>query len=189
MSRGFPAFFRQFWLHLRKDFRKNLAKHRIRGFMRQGQCFVLDCGVRLKCCVVLTLTSLDLPILWSQLHIYSHTHTHTRTHAHTHTHTHTHTLSLTHTHTLKKTPFSMFFKPFGLRGHRQCPHKPPSCCNTHIIIQLCVLINHIYQFTHTDTQVWKIVSYAESSGLVKSCMAVIRCVFPPSLWSEIYNIN
>jgi len=34
----------------------------------------------------------------------------------------------------KKKPFSMFFKPFGLRGHRQCPHKPPSCCNTHVII-------------------------------------------------------
>ncbi len=31
---------------------------------------------------------------------------------------------------------SMFFKPFGLRGHRQCPHKPPLCCNTHIIIQI-----------------------------------------------------
>ncbi len=45
----------------------------------------------------------------------------------------------------------MFFKPFGLRGHRQCPHKPPSCCNTHVIIQMCVLINHVYQFTHTHT--------------------------------------
>ncbi len=66
----------------------------------------------------------------------------------------------------------MFFKPFGLRGHRQCPHKPPSCCNTHVIIQICVLINHIYQ----HTQVWKNVFYAESSGLVKSCMAVIQCV-------------
>lgn len=26
MSRGFPAFFRQFWLHLRKNFRKNLQE-------------------------------------------------------------------------------------------------------------------------------------------------------------------
>lgn len=26
MSRGFPAFFRQFWLHLRKNFRKNLKE-------------------------------------------------------------------------------------------------------------------------------------------------------------------
>ncbi len=51
----------------------------------------------------------------------------------------------------KKTPFSMFFKPFGLRGHRQCPHKPPSCFNTHVIIQICVLINHIYRFSHTHT--------------------------------------
>lgn len=35
MSRGFPAFFRQFWLHLRKNFRKNLkemTKERKMGF-------------------------------------------------------------------------------------------------------------------------------------------------------------
>ncbi len=50
-----------------------------------------------------------------------------------------------------KPKFSMFFKPFDLRGHRQCPHKPPSCYNTNVIIQICVLINHIYQFTHTHT--------------------------------------
>ncbi len=49
----------------------------------------------------------------------------------------------------------MFFKPFGLQGHRQCPHKPPSCCNTHVIIQICVLINHIYQFTNTHTYINK----------------------------------
>ncbi len=41
----------------------------------------------------------------------------------------------------------MFFKPFGLRGHRQCPHKPHSCCNIHVIIQICVLINRIYQLS------------------------------------------
>lgn len=28
MSRGFPAFFRQFWLHLRKNLRKNLYRQR-----------------------------------------------------------------------------------------------------------------------------------------------------------------
>lgn len=28
MSRGFPAFFRQFWLHLRKNFRKNLWRNK-----------------------------------------------------------------------------------------------------------------------------------------------------------------
>ena len=27
MSRGFPAFFRQFWLHFRKNFKKNLQTH------------------------------------------------------------------------------------------------------------------------------------------------------------------
>lgn len=31
MSRGFPAFFRQFWLHFRKNLRKNLHRQRKRG--------------------------------------------------------------------------------------------------------------------------------------------------------------
>ncbi len=30
----------------------------------------------------------------------------------------------------------MFFKPFELRGHRQCPHKTPSNCNTSVIPML-----------------------------------------------------
>ncbi len=50
--------------------------------------------------------------------------------------------------------FSVFFKPFGLRGHRQCPHKTTSCCNTHVIIQIFIFINHIYQFTHTHTHTY-----------------------------------
>ena len=29
MSRGFPAFFRQFWLHFMKNFRKNLKAERL----------------------------------------------------------------------------------------------------------------------------------------------------------------
>ncbi len=33
----------------------------------------------------------------------------------------------------QKKTFSMFFKPFELRGHRQCPHKTPSNCNTSVI--------------------------------------------------------
>ncbi len=44
-----------------------------------------------------------------------------------------------------------FVKPFGLRGHTQCPHKPPSCCNTHVIIQICVLINNTYIPVHSHT--------------------------------------
>ncbi len=36
-----------------------------------------------------------------------------------------------------KTQFCMFFKPFVLRGHRKCPHKPCLCCSTHVIIHLC----------------------------------------------------
>jgi len=37
----------------------------------------------------------------------------------------------------------MFFNPFGLRGHWQCPQKPPSCCNTHVIMQICF---HTHRF-------------------------------------------
>ncbi len=68
------------------------------------------------------------------------------------------------------------FKPFGLRGHIQCPHKPPSRCNTHVIIQICVLINHIYQFhthahahTHTHTH-----THTHSAG--GECLEVTCCV-------------
>ncbi len=34
MSLGFPAFFKQFWLHLRKNFRKNLQKKDRNTFKR-----------------------------------------------------------------------------------------------------------------------------------------------------------
>ncbi len=61
----------------------------------------------------------------------------------------------------KKHHLVWFFKPFELRGHRQCPHKPPSNCNTSVIPMLlyniCVLINHInpqhntQHNTHTHT--------------------------------------
>ncbi len=43
----------------------------------------------------------------------------------------------------KKHHLVCFFKPFGLRGHKQCPHKPPSWCNTHVIIHICVLIIYV----------------------------------------------
>ncbi len=43
---------------------------------------------------------------------------------------------------------TFFLKLFGLRGHRHCPHKPPSCCNNHVIIHICVLINHIQVHLH-----------------------------------------
>ncbi len=57
----------------------------------------------------------------------------------------------------------MFFKPFELRGHRQCPHKPPSNCNTSVIP---MLLNkfcprkpqkpvHTHTHTHTHTQPFK----------------------------------
>ncbi len=33
----------------------------------------------------------------------------------------------------KKTSLCMIYKRFELRGHRQCPHKTPSNCNTSVI--------------------------------------------------------
>ncbi len=47
----------------------------------------------------------------------------------------------------------MFFKPFELRGHRQCPHKTPSNCNTSVIpmslYKLCPHKPHKPAHTHT----------------------------------------
>ncbi len=48
-----------------------------------------------------------------------------------------------------KNSLCMIYKRFKLWGHWKCPHKSPSpckTCHTHVIIQLCVLINH----THTQ---------------------------------------
>ncbi len=45
-----------------------------------------------------------------------------------------------------KNSLCMIYKRFKLWGHWKCPHKSPSPCNTchtHVIIQICVLINHI----------------------------------------------
>ncbi len=55
-----------------------------------------------------------------------------------------------------------FFKLFGLRGHRHCPHKPPSCCNNHVIIHICVLINHIKVHLHE-------LEFRESSFFLLTC--------------------
>ncbi len=51
-------------------------------------------------------------------------------------------------HFLLKKPHHLvcFLSLLVSRGHRQCPHKPPSCYYTDLI-----LINHIYQFSHTHT--------------------------------------
>ncbi len=53
-----------------------------------------------------------------------------------------------------KNSLCMIYKCFKLWGHWKCPHKSPSPCNTchtHVIIQICVLINHINMHTHTQT--------------------------------------
>ncbi len=54
----------------------------------------------------------------------------------------------------QKNSLCMIYKRFKLWGHWKCPHKSPSPCNTghtHVIIQICVLINHINMRTHTHT--------------------------------------
>ncbi len=53
----------------------------------------------------------------------------------------------------QKNSLCMIYKHFKLWGHWKCPHKSPSPCNTytHVIIQICVLINHINMHTHTHT--------------------------------------
>ncbi len=54
----------------------------------------------------------------------------------------------------QKNSLCMIYKYFKLWGHWKCPHKSPSPCNTchtHVIIQICVLINHINMATHTHT--------------------------------------
>ncbi len=44
----------------------------------------------------------------------------------------------------------------------ECPHKPCLRCNTHVIIHICVLINHVgYKNTHTHTH-------------TQSCFQVLR---------------
>ncbi len=53
-----------------------------------------------------------------------------------------------------KNSLCMIYKHFKLWEHWKCPHKPPSPCNTYVIpviIQICVLINHINIHTHTHT--------------------------------------
>ncbi len=54
-----------------------------------------------------------------------------------------------------KNELCMIYKHIELWGHWKCPNKSPSSCNkchTHVIIQICVLINHINMHTHTNTQ-------------------------------------
>lgn len=51
MSRGFPAFFRQFWLHFRKNFRKNLfmwQRETNKPMPATGSHNITRCGVQIK---------------------------------------------------------------------------------------------------------------------------------------------
>ncbi len=61
----------------------------------------------------------------------------------------------------QKNSLCMINKCLELWGHWKCPHKSPSHCNTghtHVIIQICVLINHINIHTHTHIHTNHIVS-------------------------------
>ncbi len=51
----------------------------------------------------------------------------------------------------QKNLLCMIYKHFELWGHWKCPHKSPSPCNTHVIIQICVLINRARARTHART--------------------------------------
>ena len=58
MSRGLPAFFRQFWLHFRKNFRKNLGKVEI-YFTTHGLYYCMNIVINM----VLKMDSLELTMM------------------------------------------------------------------------------------------------------------------------------
>ncbi len=69
----------------------------------------------------------------------------------------------------------MFFKPFELRGHRQCPHKTPSNCNTSVIPMLLnkfcprkpqkPVHTHTRPHTHTHTHTLQLLSTVQFNCL------------------------
>ena len=61
MSRGLPAFFRQFWLHFRKNFRKNLGKVEIH-FTTHGLYYYNYMNIAINM-VVLKMDSLELMMM------------------------------------------------------------------------------------------------------------------------------
>ncbi len=61
----------------------------------------------------------------------------------------------------QKNSLCMIYKRFKLWGHWKCPHKSPSPCHTHVIIQICVLINHINMPTHTHTHTLSLTPVTE----------------------------
>ncbi len=71
----------------------------------------------------------------------------------------------------------MFFKPFELRGHRQCPHKPPSNCNTSVIPmslnKFCPRKPqkpvHTHTHTHTRREHYLWITRADSLTFVCVC--------------------
>ncbi len=76
----------------------------------------------------------------------------------------------------QKNSLCMIYKRFELWGHWKCPHKSPSSfntCHTHVIIHICVLINHINMHTHTHTHTHV---YIYICGCVCVCVCVRVCV-------------
>ncbi len=56
-----------------------------------------------------------------------------------------------HFYFLKKTHSVWFISLLKYGDMGKCSHKSPSPCNTHVIIQICVLISHKCARTHTHT--------------------------------------
>ena len=100
ISRGLPAFLRQFWLHFRKNFNWNLGNVDMvtySAFLRGGQIHILSWTLsgnvfpfwRMR--QTHTRTCLPLTNKHSQTHIDIHKYTLIDTHKHIHTHKLTHT--------------------------------------------------------------------------------------------------
>ncbi len=54
----------------------------------------------------------------------------------------------------QKTHSVWFISVLNYGDTDKSPHKSPSPCNTYVIIQICVLINHINMPPHTHTHTW-----------------------------------
>ncbi len=70
-----------------------------------------------------------------------------------------------------KNELCMIYKHIELWGHWKCPNKSPSSCNkchTHVIIQICVLINHINM--HTHTQIRSLAFHTSTSLMLKKAI-------------------
>ncbi len=90
----------------------------------------------------------------------------------------------------------LFFKPFELWGHRQCPHKPRSYCNTSVIYHYtnlcpCKPTETVYWCLHWWTRVpglWWCLRAEGWIPLVQRCPSrhwlEQHCLLPPRCWQS-----